>query len=109
MPRQRKAQNGAQRFGTGRVANTTTGSTTTQTVYRIPTGKKYGECDVLAYEVLGTSPINVAIEGENIYRVSLDSAALKQIIENYPNLDLSNVTLQNVAGNVTFTGSITSE
>ena len=52
MPRQRKPQNGGQRFGTGRVANTTTGSTTTQTVYRIPTGKKYGECDVLSYEVL---------------------------------------------------------
>jgi hypothetical protein len=47
MPRQRKPQNSGVKFWTGRVANTTTGSTTTQTVYRIPTGKKYGECDVL--------------------------------------------------------------
>lgn len=107
MPRQRKPQNGGQRFGTGRVANTTTGSTTTQTVYRIPTGKKYGECDVLSYEVIWTSPINVAIEWSNIYRISLDSEALKQIIENYESLDLSNVTLQTVNGNVEFTGSLT--
>lgn len=109
MPRQRKAQNGAQRFGTGRVANTTTGSTTTQTVYRIPTGKKYGECDVLNYEVVWTSPVKVVIEGTNVYRVSLDEAALKNLIENYEGLDLSNVTLQTVNGNVTFTGNITAE
>ncbi len=108
MPRQRKAQNGAQRIGTGRVANTTTGSTTTQAVYRIPTGKRYGECDVLAYEVLGTSPISVAIEWENIYRISLDMSALESAIEDM-NLDLSNVTLQTVNGNVEFTGNITAD
>ena len=105
MPRQRKPQNGGQRIGTGRVANTTTGSTTTQTVYRIP-WRNYGECEKLAYEVLWTSPIRVAIEWENIYRVSLDEAALKQIIEDYPSLDLSNVTLQTVNGDVEFTGNV---
>jgi len=109
MPRQRKPQNGGQRLWTWRVANTTTGSTTTQDVYRIPTGKRYGECDVLNYEVVWTSPIRVVIEGTNVYRVSLDEAALKTIIEEYPGLDLSNVTLQTVNGNVTFTGNITAE
>lgn len=109
MPRQRKPQNGGQRVGTWRVANTTTGSTTTQAVYRIPTGKRYGECEVLNYEVVGTSPVRVAIEWSNVYRVSLDEAALKQLIESYDNLDLSNVTLQTVNGNVIFTGNINSE
>ena len=109
MPRVRKPQNGGQRLWTGRVANTTTGSTTTQTVYRIPTRGAYGECEKLAYEVLGTSPIRVAIEWEDIYRVSLDEAALKDIIENYENLDLSNVTLQTVNGDVEFVGNITSD
>lgn len=108
MPRQRKPQNGGQRLWTWRVANTTTGSTTTQAVYRIPTGKRYGECDVLAYEVLGTSPISVAIEWENVYRISLDTAALENVIESM-NLDLSNVTLQTINGNVEFTGSITAD
>lgn len=109
MPRQRKPQNSGVKFWTGRVANTTTGSTTTQTVYRIPTGKKYGECDVLNYEVVGTSPIRVVIEWSNVYRVSLDETALKDIIENYDGLDLSNVTLQTVNGDVTFTGNITAD
>lgn len=109
MPRQRKPQNSGVKFWTGRVANTTTSSTTTQTVYRIPTGKKYGECDVLNYEVVGTSPIRVVIEWSNVYRVSLDETALKNIIENYDGLDLSNVTLQTVNGNVTFTGNITAD
>ena len=105
MPRQRKPQNGGQRLWTGRVANTTTGSTTTQTVYRIPS-RNYGECEKLAYEVLGTSPIRVAIEWENIYRVSLDEAALKDAIENYDGLDLSNVTLQTINWDVEFTGNV---
>jgi len=109
MPRQRKPQNGGQRLWTGRVANTTTGSTTTQTVYRIPTRGAYGECEKLAYEVLGTSPIRVAIEWENIYRVSLDEAALKQVIENYDNLDLSNVTLQTVNWDIEFKGNVTTD
>ena len=107
MPRQRKPQSGAQRFWTGRVANTTTGSTTTQAVYRIPTGNKR-DCDVRNFEVTWTSPIAVAIEWENIYRISLDAAALESVIEDM-NLDLSNVTLQTVNGNVTFTWSITAE
>lgn len=106
MPRQRKPQNGGQRLWTGRVANTTTGSTTTQTVYRIPS-RNYGECEKLAYEILGTSPIRVSIEWEDIYRISLDEEALKQIIENYDWLDLSNVTLQTVNGNVEFTWNVT--
>ena len=109
MPRQRKPQSGATRLWTGRVANTTTGSTTTQAVYRIPTGKKYGECDVLNYEVVWTSPVRVAIEWSNVYRVSLDEAALKNIIENYDGLDLSNVTLQTINGDVTFTGNIAAD
>lgn len=107
MPRQRKPQSGAQRFWTGRVANTTTGSTTTQAVYRIPTGNKR-DCDVRNFEITWTSPIAVAIEWENIYRISLDAAALENVIEDM-SLDLSNVTLQTINGNVTFTWSITAE
>lgn len=111
MPRQRKAQNGVVRtpLSTGRVANTTTSASKLQTVYRIPAGKKYGECEVLNYEVVGTSPIRVVIEWTNVYRVSLDEAALKTIIENYDGLDLSNVTLQTVNGDVTFTGTLTAQ
>ena len=89
MPRIRKPQNGGQRVGTWRVANTTTGSTTTQAVFRIPTGNRK-ECDVRNFEVTWVSPIVVQIEWENIYRVSLDSDALKSVIEWYDNLDLSN-------------------
>ena len=108
MPRQRKPQNGGQRLWTGRVANTTTGSTTTQTVYRIPTRGAHGECEKLAYEVVWTAPIRVNIEWENVYRVSLDMDAIETAIENM-NLELSNVTLQIVNWDVTFTGSVTSE
>ena len=109
MPRQRKPQNGGQRLGTGRVANTTTSTPKLQTVYRVPAGRDYGSCEKLAYEVLWTSPIQVRIEGENVYRISLDADALKRVIENYDNLELSNVTLQTVNGEVTFTGSMTAE
>ena len=107
MPRQRKPQNGGQRLWTGRVANTTTGSTTTQTVYRIPS-KSYGECEKLAYEVVWTAPIRVNIEWENVYRISLDMDAIETAIENM-NLDLSNVTLHTVNWDVTFTGTVTTE
>ena len=107
MPRQRKPQNGGQRFGTGRVANTTTGSTTTQAVYRIPTGNRR-ECDVRNFEVTWVSPIVVQIEWENIYRVSLDSDALKPVIEWYDSLDFSNtsVTFNTVDGPITLNGSL---
>lgn len=110
MPRQRKPQNWGARIWTGRVANTTTGSTTQQFVYRIPTGRN-NECDILSYEVVGTSPINVVIEWSNVYRISLDTEALKNIIESYPDLDLSNVevTLWEVEGDVTFKGNVTVE
>lgn len=107
MPRQRKPQNGGQRLWTWRVANTTTGSTTTQAVYRIPTWNRR-DCDVRNFEVTWTSPIVVAIEWENIYRISLDMAALENAIEGM-DLDLSNVTLQTVNWDVTFTGNITAE
>ena len=107
MPRQRKPQNGGQRLGTWRVANTTTGSTTTQAVYRIPTWNRR-DCDVRNFEVTWTSPIVVAIEWENVYKISLDMTALENAIEGM-NLDLSNVTLETVNGNVTFTGNITAE
>ena len=107
MPRQRKPQNGGSRLWTGRVANTTT-SSSTQTVYRIPTGSKYWECEKLAYEVVWTAPIKVNIEWENVYRVSLDMDAIETAIENM-DLDLNNVTLHTVNWNVTFTGSVTSE
>lgn len=107
MPRQRKPQNGGQRLGTWRVANTTTGSTTTQAVYRIPTWNRR-DCDVRNFEVTWTSPIVVAIEWENVYRISLDMAALENAIEGM-DLDLSNVTLQTVNWDVTFTGNITAE
>lgn len=109
MPRQRKAQSGAQRIGTGRVANTTTSAPKLQTVYRIPAWRDYGSCEKLAYEVVWSSPINVHIEGENVYRISLDESALKDIIENYDSLDLNNVTLQTVNGDVEFTGNITAD
>lgn len=109
MPRQRKPQNSGQRLWTGRVANTTTGSTTTQVVYRIKSWNKYWECEVLNYEVVWTSPIVVRIEWENVYRVSLDEAALKKVIESYPNLTLDNVTLTTVNGDVEFTGSVTAD
>ena len=107
MPRQRKPQNGGQRIGTGRVANTTTGSTTTQAVYRIPTGNRR-ECDVRNFEVTWISPIVVQIEWENVYRISLDSGALQSAIEWYTDLDLSNVavTLNSVSGPVTITGNL---
>lgn len=107
MPRQRKPQNGGQRLGTWRVANTTTGSTTTQAVYRIPTWNRR-DCDVRNFEVTWTSPIVVAIEWENVYRISLDTAALENVIEGM-NLDLSNVTLETINGDVTFTGNISAD
>ena len=107
MPRQRKPQNWGQRIGTGRVANTTTGSTTAQTVYRIPTGNRK-DCDVRNFEITWTSPIQVHIEGENIYRISLDMNAIENAIENM-DLDLNNVTLHTVNWNVTFTGTVTTE
>ena len=111
MPRIRKPQtSGVQRVWTGRVASTTTGSTTTQAVYRIPTGNRRN-CDVRNFEVIGVSPIEVAIEWENIYRISLDPDALRGVIENYDNLDLSNttVTLNTVDGPVTITGNLNVE
>lgn len=108
MPRQRKPQNGGQRLWTGRVANTTTGSTTTQTVYRVPTRGAYGECEKLAYEVVWTSPVQVHIEWENVYRILLDESALETLIESM-NLDLSSVTLQTINGDVEFTGNITAD
>lgn len=109
MPRQRKAQNGANRLWTGRVANTTTGSSTTQVVYKIPTWRRYWECEVLNYEVVWTSPVKVVIEWENVYRVSLDEKALQRMIENFEDFTLSNVTLSTVNWDVTFTGDITAE
>lgn len=106
MPRQRKPQNGGQRLGTWRVANTTT-SSSLQTVYRIPTGNRK-DCDVRNFEITWTSPIQVHIEWENVYRVSLDMSALESAIENMQ-LDLSNITLQTINGDVTFTGNVTAD
>lgn len=108
MPRQRKPQNGGQRIGTWRVANTTTAQPKLQTVYRIPAWGKYWECEKLAYEVVGTAPVQVHIEWENVYRISLDMDAIETAIENM-DLDLSNVTLHTVNWNVTFTGAVTTE
>ena len=111
MPRQRKAQNGAVRtpVNTGRVANTTTSTPKLQTVYRIPTGGWRSDCcNMVAYEILWTSPIRVQIEWENIYHISLDMDAMKAAIEDM-NLDLSNVTLHTVDWNVTFIGTVTTE
>lgn len=98
--RQRKVQSA--QVWTWRVANTTT----TQAVYRIPVNGNR-ECDVRSYETIGISPIKVTTEWSNIYRVSLDTEALKTIIEAMP-LDMSNVelTLGTVDGNVHFTGSV---
>ena len=111
MPRIRKPQtSGVQRVWTGRVASTTTGSTATQAVYRIPTGNRRN-CDVRNFEVIGVNPIEVVTEWENIYRISLDPDALRGVIENYDNLDLSNttVTLNTVDGPVTITGNLNVE
>lgn len=108
MPRQRKPQSGATRtFGTWRVANTTTAQEAV--VYRIPTGKRYGECETRNFEILGTAPISVRIEDNNVYQISIDSASLKNMIESYEGLDLSSVTLQTINGNVEFTWSITAD
>lgn len=107
MPRQRKPQNSGQTLGARRVANTTT-TPTLQTVYRIPTNRGWDCCNAVAYEITWVSPIRVQIEGENIYRISLDPSALEALIEDM-NLDLSNVTLETINGDVTFTGSITAE
>ena len=108
MPRTRKPQNGGQRFGTWRVANTTTGSTTTQAVYRIPTWNRKN-CDVRNFEVTWVSPIDVHIEWENVYNISLDSSALKNVIEWYSELNLSNteVTLSTVNWPITVNDDIT--
>lgn len=108
MPRQRKPQNGGQRIGTWRVANTTTGSTTTQAVYRIPTGKRYGECEVLNYEVVGTDPVKVNIEWSNVYRISLVNESLQSVIEDM-SLNLDTVTLSTINWDVAFTGSIVAQ
>lgn len=111
MPRIRKPQtSGVQRVWTGRVASTTTGSTTTQAVYRIPTWNRRN-CDVRNFEVIGVSPVEVAIEWENIYRISLDPDALRGVIENYDNLDLSNtaVTLSTVDWPVTINWNLNVE
>lgn len=107
MPRQRKPQNSGQTIGARRVANTTT-TPTLQTVYRIPTNRGWDCCNAVAYEITWVSPIRVQIEGENIYRISLDPSALEALIEDM-NLDLSNVTLETINGDVTFTGAITAE
>lgn len=106
MPRQRKPQNGGQRLWTWRVANTTT-SSDLQTVYRIPTWNRR-DCDVRNFEITWTSPVQVQIEWENIYRISIDTAALEWVIESM-NLDLSNVTLQTVNGDVSFTWNISTD
>lgn len=106
MPRQRKPQNGGQRLWTWRVANTTT-SSDLQTVYRIPTGNRK-DCDVRNFEITWTTPIQVQIEWENIYRISIDTTALEWAIENM-NLDLSNVTLQTVNGDISFTWNISAD
>ena len=110
MPRQRKPQNSGQRLGTGRVANTTTSTPKLQTVYRIP---RWGRCEWdscgMELEILWTSPIKTTREWETIWHISLDAAALKNVIENYESLELDNVTLQTVNGDVTFTGKVTAE
>ena len=106
MPRQRKPQNGGQRLWTWRVANTTT-SSNLQTVYRIPTWNRK-DCDVRNFEITWTSPVQVRIEWENVYNISLDTTALQAAIENM-DLDLSNVTLETVNGNVTFTWNVTTD
>lgn len=110
MPRQRKPQNSGQRLGTGRVANTTTSTPKLQTVYRIP---RWGRCEWdscgMELEILWTSPIKTTREWETIWHISLDETALKNVIENYESLELDNVTLQTVNGDVTFTGKVTAE
>ena len=108
MPRQRKPQNGGKRLGTGRVANTTTSTPKLQTVYRIPRwGVCWTDCGT-DIEILGQAPVRVYREGETIWQISLDADALKTVIQNYDNLELSNVTLQTVSWDVTFTGNVTS-
>lgn len=107
MPRQRKPQTSGQTLASRRVANTTTTTPKLQTVYRIPS--RWGDCcNAVAYEITWVSPIRVQIEGENIYRISLDPSALETLVESM-SLDLSNVTLETINGDVTFTGSITAE
>ena len=107
MPRQRKAQSGATRLWTGRVANTTTGSTTTQAVYRIPRWGNGCCLNAGSFEITWTSPVKVHIEWENIYRIYLDNDALETTIERIENLNLTNVTASNITSSAATIDSLT--
>lgn len=112
MARTRKPATAPVARPSGRVANTTTTkptsmSTNRTTVYRLPTGSMNTNCPAPLTEVTAASPIKVKKNGY-VYHLILDKDALKQLIESYPDLDLSNVNvkLKTVSGDVNFTGSV---
>ena len=114
MPRTRKPQVARP---AGRVASTTTWATKnvpSPMVYRIPTGRRDYSCE---WQIVGSweAPIHVRWRDEHEFLVTLNEAELKNDIQNYESLDLSNVDVKlgNVEGpvsvdwNVTVDGKIT--
>ena len=107
MPRTRKPQVARP---AGRVASTTTWATKnvpSPMVYRIPTGRRDYSCE---WKIVGSgvAPIHVRWIDEHEFQVSINEAELRGKIENWENLDLSNVevTLSEVNWPVTITGSL---
>ncbi len=110
MPRTRKPQVARP---AGRVASTTTWATKnvpSPVVYRIPTGRRDYSCE---WQIVGSweAPIHVRWIDEHEFLVTLNEAELKWKIENWDNLDLSNVnvTLNEVDWPVTITGNLNVE
>lgn len=110
MPRTRKPQVARP---AGRVASTTTWATKnvpSPMVYRIPTGRRDYSCE---WKIVGSgvAPIHVRWIDEHEFQVSINEAELRGKIENWENLDLSNVevTLSEVNWPVTITGSLNVE
>lgn len=110
MPRTRKPQVARP---AGRVASTTTWATKnvpSPVVYRIPTGRRDIGCE---WQVVGAwvAPIHVRWIDEHEFQVSINEAELKWKIEQWENLNLSNVevTLSEVNWPLTVTGNLNVE
>ena len=110
MPRTRKPQVARP---AGRVASTTTWATKnvpSPMVYRIPTGRRDYSCE---WKIVGSgvAPIHVRWIDEHEFQVSINEAELRGKIENWENLDLSNVevTLKEVNWPITVTGNLNIE
>ena len=110
MPRTRKPQVARP---AGRVASTTTWATRnvpSPVVYRIPTWRRDYGCET---QIIGSwvAPIHVRWIDEHEFQVSINEAELRWVIENYDNLDLTNVrvTLNEIDWPVTITGNLNVE